>query len=398
MIARNRSRTMRRVAIVQRYVAQYQVPFFERLRPLLQQSGVDLALLYGDPYGRDASRGDGGSVTWGTSIRNRRISLARRDLYWQPCLGVALQADLVIVEQASKLLINYVLLAGQMAGATRLAFWGHGRTPTATAPSRIGEAAKAAMSRRVHWWFAYNDLSARYVRELGFPAERITSVQNAIDTRTLAVAGAAVTESELARLRSKLGLKGNSVCLYVGAMYREKRLPFLVAACELIKAQVPDFEMLFVGSGPDRHVVKEAASRNDWMRCLDPLFDDDKVPYFRLAKLVLMPGRVGLGILDSFALEAPTVTTAIPYHAPEIDYLDDGVNGVIVKDPDSPAAYADCVAALLADAEALAHLRAGCRRAAPVYSIENMASLFADGVIAALEAQPLGRRRDSVTS
>jgi exopolysaccharide biosynthesis WecB/TagA/CpsF family protein len=36
---------------------------------------------------------------------------------------------------------------------------------------------------KVDWWFAYNDLSAGIVRSLGYPEERITSVQNAIDTR-----------------------------------------------------------------------------------------------------------------------------------------------------------------------------------------------------------------------
>ena len=384
-------RRTRRVVVVQRYLAHYQLPFFERLRPLLRQSGVDLVLLYGRPRGGDASRGDAVTVSWGTRIRNRRVPLPGSAVYWQPCLGEAMQADLVFVEQASKLLVNYVLLALQMARVKRLAFWGHGRTPKATQPSRIGEAAKAFMSRRVHWWFAYNDLSAGYVRELGFAAERITAVQNAIDTRALAAAGATVTEDELAALRSKLGLAGTDVCLYVGAMYREKRLPFLVAACELVKKQVPDFEVLFIGSGPDRHVVEEAVARNKWMRYLGPLFDDEKVPYFCLAKLVLMPGRVGLGILDSFALEAPMVTTAVAYHAPEVDYLESGVNGVMVQDSGSPTAYAGHIAALLADPPALELLRAGCRRSARLYSVENMARNFADGVVAALEAEPLRR-------
>lgn len=392
MASGNCSGAMRRVAIVQRYVAQYQVPFFERLRPLLRQSGIDLALFYGEPDGDYASRGDAGSIPWGTLIRNRRISLARRDLYWQPCVGEALKADLVIVEQASKLLANYVLLAAQMAGARRLAFWGHGRSHTATPASRIGEAVKAAASRRVHWWFAYNDLSARYVRELGFPAERITPVQNAIDTHALALAGAAVTGSEIADLRSGLGLKGSNVCLYAGAMYREKRLPFLIAACELVRRQVPDFEMLFIGSGPDRPVVEEAVSRNGWMRYLGPLFDSSRLPPFRLAKLALMPGGVGLGILDAFALETPLITTAVPYHGPEIDYLEDGRNGVVVQESESPAAYAGKVATLLADSGTLGRLQAGCRRSARSHSVENMTDLFARGVVAALEARPLGRR------
>jgi hypothetical protein len=45
------------------------------------------------------------------------------------------------------------------------------------------------------------------------------------------------------------------------------------------------------------------------------------VPYFILSKLVLMPGLVGLAVLDASALEVPLVTTAVPYHTPELTTL-----------------------------------------------------------------------------
>ena len=42
----------------------------------------------------------------------------------------------------------------------------------------------------------------------------------------------------------------------------------------------------------------------------------------------LLPGAVGLGVLDSFAFDVPLVTVDLPYHGPEIDYVRDGENGV----------------------------------------------------------------------
>jgi glycosyltransferase involved in cell wall biosynthesis len=209
-------------------------------------------------------------------------------------------------------------------------------------------------------------------------------VNNAIDTRALEAAGRALTDNGLTVQRAKLGLSGANVCVFVGAMYREKRLPFVIAACELIRQQVPGFEMVFIGSGPDRHVVEEAVARNAWMRYVGPLFDDEKVRCLRLAKLVLMPGGVGLGILDSFALEVPVVTTSVTYHGPEFLYLEDGLNGVVVEDESSPTAYAACVAALLGNQPALERLKAGCRDAAARYTVENMAARFAAGIAAAL--------------
>ena len=88
------------------------------------------------------------------------------------------------------------------------------------------------------------------------------------------------------------------------------------------------------------------------------------------------------------------VTTDVPYHSPEIDYLEDGVNGAVVLESDSVQAYADRVVRLLRDGDERELLIAGCRAAAARYSVENMAERFADGVVAAL-GQPHIRGRAS---
>ncbi len=76
-------------------------------------------------------------------------------------------------------LINYVLLTYQLLGVKKLAFWGHGKNLQARGERRISEFVKRLVSRRVHWWFAYNNLSAEIVKKTGFPEDRITVAQNA---------------------------------------------------------------------------------------------------------------------------------------------------------------------------------------------------------------------------
>jgi glycosyltransferase involved in cell wall biosynthesis len=168
-------------------------------------------------------------------------------------------------------------------------------------------------------------------------------------------------------------------------MYSDKRLPFLLEACQLIRQRVPDFEMIFMGAGVDVGLVTEAARWHSWMKFVGPKFDQDKVPYFMLSKLFLMPGVVGLAILDAFALGVPMVTTAVSGHGPEIDYLNDGRNGVMVQQAESPVAYAEAVTELLKNEEERQLLVAGCRAAAEVYTVENMVEKFATGVKQALE-------------
>ena len=80
------------------------------------------------------------------------------------------------------------------------------------------------------------------------------------------------------------------------------------------------------------------------------------------------------------------ITTDVPYHSPEIEYLRDGVNGLVVAGDPSPKAYADAVVSALGDDALLARLREGCRDGRELYTIENMVENFAAGVRAALAA------------
>ena len=377
---------LRRVAIVHKCLPQWRRRFFELLRDRLAQEAIHLQLIYGQPGAKDAAKKDTVDLEWAQRIENRIVRFCGRELYWQPCLHFLRGADLVIVEQASKLLVNYVLQARYLLGGTRLAFWGHGKNFAQYDSHWLGEFLKHRVSRRVHWWFAYNAKSAAVVQSLGFPADRTTLTQNAIDTRALIAATRRFDPSALRGLCDVLQLRGRNVCLYAGAMYRDKRLLFLLEACELIRRWVPDFEMIFMGAGVDAGIVTEAAMRHSWIKYLGPKFDHEKVPYFMLSKLFLMPGVVGLAVLDAFALAVPLVTTAVPGHGPEIDYLDDGTNGILVHQVQSPAAYARTVAELLRDEQRRQLLIEGCRAAAEIYTVENMVERFAVGVMQALAA------------
>jgi glycosyltransferase involved in cell wall biosynthesis len=106
--------------------------------------------------------------------------------------------------------------------------------------------------------------------------------------------------------------------------------------------------------------------------------------YLKLGRVFLMPGGVGLAILDAFALQLPLVTTDCGTHGPEICYLQHGENGWMTED--DPVAYADAVAGLLRDRVRLERFRARCLADARRYSLENMTRHFAEGIRKALGA------------
>lgn len=375
------------VAILVRSVPHHRVRFYELLRESLCDRGVELRLFAGQLEGEDAKKADTVRIAWAQFVPNRVLRVGGRELYYQPCLRQAMCSDLVIVIQESKLLINYVLVALRYLGLVKIALWGHGRSFKMETASRAGESIKRWMSRRVDWWFAYTPGSRRIVEEIGFPADRITVVGNSIDSAKLVELRAELSPGDIDEARARFGVSGGNVCLYAGSLYREKKVGTLLEAASRIREEIADFELLVVGAGAESGIVERFAAENHWVRHVGPLYGRDLVLAFELSKLLLIPGAIGLSVIDSFALGTPLVTTQEQAHGPEIEYLEPGGNGWIVPGGDDPERYAKDVAHLLRDGALRNRLIDGCSRSSREYSIETMAANFAAGVLSALKRE-----------
>lgn len=378
-----------RVVFLQAYIYQYRVPFYEALRRLLDARGIDLELVHGDPSGKAAHSADHVRVAWADHIDNVPFTVFGKELWWQPALTRLRGVDLVVVEQASSRLVNYVLLAWQILGGPKLAYWGHGKDWRPDHLAGLGEGLKRFTSRRVHWWFAYNPAVVEIVAGLGFPRERITDTKNAIDTLAAAEACQSLSPDDVAAVRQEMGVPdGAAVVLYCGSMYPDKRLEYIVAAMDHLRSTVKDAHLVFVGDGRSSDVARRAAAEHDDIHFVGQRFDDDRAPYFAMSRLLLLPGAVGLAVLDAFAAGLPVVTSISGDHGPELAYLEDGTNALVVDDHSDPRVYGDAVARLLNDDDLHQHLAEGARQSAEKLTVEGMASRFADGIESAL-----GRRR-----
>lgn len=376
-----RSTPNRRVLILQRILPHYRVAFFCELFRRLEERHISLRLLYGQERPGTVPRTEPLDEPWAVRIRNRYVALSNREVVWQPCVAAVMRFDLVIVEQANRLLLNYPLLAARRTGRFKLALWGHGGN-FRTQRGFLGELVRRVSSRQVDWWFAYNGLSRDAVLRLGYPDKRITVVNNTIDTRGFEQAVEAWRSAGRDRLQEKTGTSSDHVALFCGGMYPDKELPFLLDACRRIREDVPDFEAVFVGDGPDARLVREAARRHPWVKYAGHLDGADRAPYFAVGSAMLMPGNVGLAAVDSLTAGIPLFTTSGRRHAPEIAYIENGKTGR-VTDHD-PQAYARSVSDYLNDPDARQVFRRHCRQGAVALSVEGMASRFSRGVEACL--------------
>jgi glycosyltransferase involved in cell wall biosynthesis len=376
---------MKRVLIIQRVLPHYRVPFFEQLRKRLAADGIELDLVVGQPTKAGAAKRDQASLPWAAEVTNRYARAGRgRHLVWQPAWRMSRHADLVIVEQASRLLINYLLLATRRFGGPAVAFWGHGENLDRASASRFGEFVKRSLARRADWWFCYTKGTARLVEEMGVDGRRMTVVQNATDTAGLQVLRAAVSEDETVSVRELYGMHDGAAAVSLGSLYPNKRPQFLVAAGDQMHRLDSRFQLLVIGDGPDRAVIETAAITRPWLHYAGARTGADLAQHASVGQIMLNPGLIGLGVLDAFALALPVVTCELDYHSPEIEYLEHGVNGLVLPASTTPEQYAVEVTALMNDVERLRLMVVSCRDAARRYTVEVMTANFATGVHTAL--------------
>lgn len=372
----------REVVIVQRRLTDYRVPLFEALKAKLAAADLSLRLLHGPPTEEEAMKRDAGELDWAEPLPARYLLSGR--ICWQPFGRQTRDAELVIVTQENKLLYN--LCALTLARPRRIAFWGHGGNLQSSRPDGLREGFKRWTTCRVDWWFAYTGLSVDLVRTAGFPEARITNLENAIDTSGLRALCDAVTDPEIDGLRGELGLVPGQTALYLGSLYAEKRLDFLIRCGGRLAERIPGFRLVVAGDGPLRGVVRAEAERHPWLRYVGPRRGRDKAVLLRVADVFLNPGLVGLGILDTFVAGVPLITTDCGLHSPEIAYLRNGGNGFITED--SEDAFCAAARRVLSDPALAQALGMSALADSRRYTIENMAERFAGGIVQCMDSTP----------
>lgn len=373
---------MRRVSYIFPTSHHYRLPFHERLREILSLHDIDYSVVYCEPDLINQKKRDTVDIEWGRKVRSTTF----RGLVYQHGLREALKSDLVIVQQENRLLLNYVCNIAWSLGRMRLAYFGHGRNFQARFPDNRSERFKRFWATKCDWWFGYTEKTRQHIESLGFPTERITVFNNAVDTKDLRHRVDIVTEERLIARRRELGLTGDHIGIFVGGLYEDKRPDFMIAAADKIREQVNDFEFLIIGDGPASDELARQAATRPWIKLLGVRFGDDKAELMRIADVFMMPGLLGLAVLDAAAAGLPVVTTAYPYHSPELAYLQHGTTGIIVDEWQDVDRYSEAVSGLLKDRGRLQLMSHASRQSAEMFTIEKMASAFATGILQCLNS------------
>jgi glycosyltransferase involved in cell wall biosynthesis len=379
---------MKRVLIIQGQMKQYRVPFYARLYEALRVDGIELKVAYSDPPPSEAKKKDSCDLPAEYALKVKGYWLLKERLLYQRIFRPLWKSDLVIVEQANKNVLNHPLLVVSLSGLQRVAFWGHGKFPQGSA---ISEWYKRKTLNCMTWWFAYTKGAGKYLEEHGVPARKITVVQNSVDTREIRKHRERLTGENRKMLRRRLGIRESApVGIFCGMLDEAKGIAFLIESCKIVRTHIPEFHMILVGGGPNQEEVLQLIGDLNWVHWVGPKFGSEKTELMAISDVFLLPGRVGLAILDAFAAGLPFLTTRLDIHCPEIEYLEEDRNGLVTDH--CKKAFAEEVIRVFTEPGRLKRLAAGAAESAEKYSIEAMTENFRRGIQQCLD-KPIGRKQ-----
>jgi glycosyltransferase involved in cell wall biosynthesis len=277
-------------------------------------------------------------------VRNRFWRVLGRTLVYQPVfLKIASGSfDALVVGHEVKYLANIALIFLFRLRGKPVLLWGFGQNLDITKERRsplgrwVGGAVRAAQARMLRLatdFLAYTRRGANHAMRSGMERERVTVLNNTIDTSAEVAAHARAQSLDRAGLRRDFGLSPEAVVfLFVGRMNEAKRVDALIEAVRTLRRrQTMAVEVLVVGSGPAESELRDLAHGESWCRFLGQVQESDALGrIFRASDAVVIPGYVGLAVNHAFAHGLPVITCQSELHSPEIDYVEPGINGLIL--------------------------------------------------------------------
>jgi glycosyltransferase involved in cell wall biosynthesis len=367
------------------FVPIYRARFFEILNA---SSDHEYVVFHGDPPSHSGHISAAEPLNFpNVRSRNLEISLGTRTLVYEPVVRWVLGGnfDAIVVGHEFKF-VSPMLLFGLFRIMRKPALlWGHGYHRASD--SSLARFLSSPIARLADGYLAYTEGSAAKLRAAGVEASRIVVVRNTLDMTEERAAHARISHADPSVLRAALGLEPSGrTLIYIGRLSRRKRVHDAIElVCRLNEelSESGSTQLLVVGDGPEREILQAQAAGRPDVIFLGPIHDPVRVArLMHIAAAVVIPGTVGLAINHAFAHGVPLITTDHSFHSPEVEYLEDGVNGLMVSGGiDELVAR---VRQFLADLEEQRRLCEGARRTARGLTLDHSVREFDAGVVAAI--------------
>ena len=238
---------LRKVLILETQIKQYRQPLFMGLSEALATSNIQLKVAYSRATESEGRKSDNVDLPPPIGIEVPALSILNDKVILQRTLKPIMDADLIVLTQENRLLLNYLVLTLRQLGIKKVAFWGHGdnRQRLSVGPSAW---LKRRLLDKVDWWFSYTPGVTRYLTSSGFASNKISTLYNTVDTSSLCDP---LSSGVLEQARNDLNLSRHAlVGLYAGRLTADKEFEFLLESCRRVREDLPDLHLLLMGDGP----------------------------------------------------------------------------------------------------------------------------------------------------
>ena len=361
----------------------YREPLFERLRSLIQARGDDFELWVSGAEAGFARRGTEGRLDWAVQLPVFAVPGGRGQLEWQRVRWAdVLTADVMVIPDNLRVLSTLAILLVRRLRQKPVLVWGHGVN---FQPDWFGErmaGLRARLLRLADRYLVYTDACIPPMRMRGFDPDRIVVIGNAIDSTE--ALGLTAAHPEVRDFRRRHGLADDPCLVFLGSWYRRKRPERILEIGAALRVRAPNARVVVIGGGDGLEVLSRADC--NWLTVLGPLTGRDKFVALAAARCLAVTGVAGLNVLDAMAVGLPVVAPIRTDHSPEIAYIRDEINGLLVED--RIEAIADGCARLMENPDLQAQMSQQALETVEQLTVDRMARRLADAILSAVKPEP----------
>ena len=330
-----------KVAISQRIIPHYRVPVFSELS---SRENIDLTVFYGKGLTK-GSQVNANKINGFKSVKLFTIMLNYKGVYgssqlrvWHPFLTFRLlfgNYDVIIVEPSTNFYNNIFTFIYSKIFRKKFIWHESGSVPKEQRPKfrKMIDPILSIFIKGANAYLTYTSYADESLkRDFNTSVEKIFRAQNTVDTSNIDDE----IETFLPEVDSKkkeLELKGFNVALYIGGIEQRKKIENLIkAVTHLNNSGIPS-KALIVGDGPDKEMLLNKLTTEDKANTVFAgKHIEDATLYVLLSDVVVLPSSGGLSVMTAFACSKPFVGSEEIEHGGIKDYVEEGVNGYLVKE------------------------------------------------------------------
>jgi glycosyltransferase involved in cell wall biosynthesis len=317
-------------------------------------------------------------------VESYEFRLLGRSWIWQPIVWRVVRGDFdaVVIGDEIKFISNFIVALVMLLRGRPVILWGFGyhlynvaqKTILKRASAWFADVIKKNMYQFVSGYLVYTEGGRDALQRLSKPPKRIRVLRNTIDIENEMQLGVSVSNEPVSQSCREVGVRTGSVkLLYFGRLIPAKCVDLFINYARRSINLSRNVDVIIFGQGSEEMELRRLA--NGLSNVVFHSHNDKKLARaLRVSVAVVVPGYLGLAVTHGFAHGIPTLTRQGQLHSPEIEYLEDNVNGLLL--PDNPEAFYAALDNFVDDRELQMRLSEGAKRAAKGFSISNMAQTF----------------------